>query len=373
MKKLFLFILLVLLVFIHSLPQGVIQREFKVTRGEKLEVNLKSGGAIEISGWEQDIVSIKAYLKGANLTENDLKFIKTDAGLTVESRGAERQGKALGLKIQAPIKFNLDLKTMGGGITIRHIDGKIEGRTMSGELTLTALKGEIDLKTMGGDIVLRDSNIDGRLKTMGGRVLFENVVGDIKGSSLGGNVIYKNVSFRSGESTGNVVHITTMGGSINVNEAPEGAKVHTMGGKIHIRSARKFVSARTMGGDIVIDDIDGWVNATTMGGDIKVVMTGDPAKGERHAALSSMGGDVSLTVPKGLSLAVDIELVFTKDNQGKFKINSDFALKERISDKWDFDGGIPKKTISAKAEIRGGKHRIKIKTINGNIYVKESK
>ncbi len=365
--------LAVLLVFIHCLPQTGIQKEFKVFRGGVLGIDLKSGGAIEISGWEQDIVSIKAYLKGRSAEYDDIKFIKTESGVKVESQDLGRSGRALELKIQAPKKFNLDLKTMGGGITIRHIDGKIEGKTVSGALTLVALKGKIDLKTLSGDIVLRDSDIDGRLKTLSGRVLFENVIGDIKGISPSGNVIYKNVRFRSGESPGNVVHITTMSGSINVSDAPEGAEVHTMGGKIHIRSAKRFVSARTMGGDIVIDNIDGWVKATTMGGDIKVVMTGDPGKGDRHAAISSMGGDVSLTVPRGLSLAIEIELVFTKDSRGKFKIDSDFALKERISDKWDFSCTLPSKTISAAAAIRGGKHKIKIKTINGNIYLKESK
>lgn len=373
MKKILLLILFILLVLIPALPDEVIQKEFPVAEGEKLEVNLKSGGSINITGWNQKIVSIKVFLRGDKEEKWDFKIRKTDSGVKVESRFIEKSGKSPDLKIQVPVKFDLEVKTMGGGITLQNIDGDIRGRTMGGDLDLSELKGEINLKTMGGKIVLKDSDIDGRVKTYGGRVLLENVVGDIKGSSMGGNVVYKNVKPRNGKSTGKVVHITTMGGSINVSDAPEGAKVHTMGGKIHIRSAKKFVAAKTMGGDIEIDNIDGWVKATTMGGDINVTMTGNPEKGERDVTLSSMGGDISLAVPVGLSMEIDIELVFTQNSGGKYKIISSFDLEKKISDKWDFGSGSPRKTIFAKATIKGGKNKIKIKTHNGNIYLKENK
>lgn len=374
MKKILLLILFVLLIVVPMLhPEDVIQKEFPAAEGEKLEVNLKSGGTITVTGWDKPSALIKVHLKGEKEEKWDFKFRKTESGISVESRHLEKSGRAPALEIHVPFKFDLELKTMGGGITLDNIEGDIGGRTMGGKLNLTKLKGKISLKTMGGDIMLTDSDIDGKVKTFGGRVLLENVVGDIKGSSMGGNVVYKNVKPRNGKSTGNVVHISTMGGSINVSDAPEGAEVHTMGGKIHIRSAKQFVAAKTMGGDIDIDDIDGWVKATTMGGNIDVTMTGNPEKGKRDVTLSSMGGDITLTVPAGLSMEVDIELVFTKNRQGKYKIISDFDIKEKISDKWDFGNGSPRKTIHGTATIKGGKNRIKIKTINGNIYLKKNK
>ena len=73
-----------------------------------------------------------------------------------------------------------------------------------------------------------------------------------------------------------------MGGSINVSDAPHGAKVTTMGGNIQIKSAARFIQAKTMGGNIDVDEIDGWIKATTMGGNVNATMTGDPEKGERH-------------------------------------------------------------------------------------------
>jgi DUF4097 and DUF4098 domain-containing protein YvlB len=160
---------------------------------------------------------------------------------------------------------------------------------------------------------------------------------------------------------------------INVSDAAEGADVHTMGGNIHIKSARKFVKAKTMGGDISIDAVDGKVKATTMGGKINVTMTGDPKKGDRAVKLTSMGGDITLTVPAGLSMDVDIQLVYTKRAKKKYNIVSDFKLKVEESSDWEVGKGSPRKTIYGKADIAGGKHKIKIKTINGNIYLKKSK
>ena len=89
---------------------------------------------------------------------------------------------------------------------------------------------------MGGDITVAESTMDGSLKTMGGVVRIQNVVGDVKGSSMGGNVSYKNVRRRDGQTASpehlgkgkgdinpDTVQISTMGGDIEVKDAPEGA------------------------------------------------------------------------------------------------------------------------------------------------------
>jgi DUF4097 and DUF4098 domain-containing protein YvlB len=164
-----------------------------------------------------------------------------------------------------------------------------------------------------------------------------------------------------------------MGGYINVNVAPKGAKVSTMGGDIEIRSAKEFVRAKTMGGDIEIDEVDGWVKATTMAGSIEVTMVGNPDKGDRNVSLTSMSGDIELTVPAGLSMELDLELSYTKGHEGDYDIHSDFDFEREETKKWDRDNGSPRKYIYGKASIKGGKHSIRIKTINGDIYLYRGK
>jgi len=109
-----------------------------------------------------------------------------------------------------------------------------------------------------------------------------------------------------------------------------------------------------------------------MGGDIKVTMTGDPAKGKRDVYLSSMGGDITLAVPSGLSMDIHIELCYTKSSRKDYKIVSDFKIQQEEKDDWHKGKGSHKKCIYGKAKIKDAKHKIKIKTINGNVYLKEN-
>src|SRR6185436_19983527 len=162
------------------------------------------------------------------------------------------------------------------------------------------------------------------------------------GHSMGGNVEYRNVTDREGSSTGEVVKITTMGGEIDVDSAPHGAEVSTMGGDIRIHSAGEYVKAKTMGGDISIDKVDGAIKAETMGGDVDVTMVGNPAEKNRDVLLSSKGGDITLVVPAGLSMDVDIRLAYTRDSRHdskSYRIESDFELKEERSKEWDDEYG----------------------------------
>ncbi len=85
-----------------------------------------------------------------------------------------------------------------------------------------------------------------------------------------------------------------------------------------------------------------------------------------------MHGDIYLTVPAGLSMNINVKLKYTKNSIGKYKIYSDFKLAQSESDNWDDSNGTPRKTLTGKAEIDGGKNNVTIETINGNVYLKKS-
>lgn len=347
-----------------------ITREFNVAEGEKLEVDLDAGGDIEIKGWGNDVVSVVVLIEDYDQEDYEIDVEQYSKGVSVniDTRRHRRHSGDLLVKINVPINFDLELKTMGGDVKIEGVTGIIEGETMGGDLELSGLKGQIDFSTMGGDISLKDSDLDGEVSTMGGDVDFEDVVGDVKGSSMGGDVIYKNVKKRDGRSSGKEVQISTMGGEIKVDEALFGANVSTMGGDIHIKMAGKHVKAKTMGGDIEIDKIDGSVEANTMGGDVTVTMVGDPDKGDREVEISSKGGDIRLTVPKGLSMDFDIKLSLTHRGED-YKIYSDFPINIEEPDEWDYSWGSKRKNIYGTGEVKGGKHKIKIETVNGDIHI----
>jgi len=120
-----------------------------------------------------------------------------------------------------------------------------------------------------------------------------------------------------------------------------------------------------MGGDIKIDSVDGTVEATSMAGDIAVNLTGDG-----DVTLVSMKGDITLVVPAGLSMEVDIQLAYTQNSARNFKIVSDFDIRQEETQQWDNEHGTPRRYIYGRGSIGGGRNKIKIETINGNIYLK---
>jgi DUF4097 and DUF4098 domain-containing protein YvlB len=391
MKRAFLISLILVFLSVGAKPD-TIEKEFKVAMGKKLELDLKTGGTIDITGWDKELVHFNIRLGGRDAKDCKVDFDERLQGVRVYShhaRHSQSHSTNLKFQIKVPKKFDIEIESNGGGISIANVEGTIGGKTMGGKLDLTKLKGYVDLRTMGGDVTVTDSDLDGEVKTNGGRVLIQDVTGDLRGSSMGGQMVRKNVTKRRGDSTRDEVHISTMGGDINVDDAPSGADVQTMGGNIRIRSASKFVKAKTMGGaieigqangsvnvttmggNIQIDSVDGTVQATTMAGDINITMVGDPEKGDRSVKLKSMSGDVELTVPSKLSMAVDITLAYTRESSRNYKIISDFPIQLDSTKEWDHSRGSPRKYIYGTGTIAGGRNRLRIETVNGDVYLKK--
>ena len=369
MRKVYLLTLIFLFLTLYSYAEKI-EREFTTSSGRTLSIDLASGGDISIEGWNEDKILVKVGYRGVK----DADFVDyrlSNGDLDISINFSEDDIDRIHFKIRVPIKFNIELETMGGDVTIIDVEGDFSGKTMGGDLEFSKLKGEINMTTMGGDISLEDAEIEGQLKTMGGDVDFNNVVGNIKGSSMGGDVTYNNVTQGDINDKRSKVEISTMGGDIEVSDANAGVEASTMGGDIEIKNAKKFVKVKTMGGDIELGAVDGWIKASTMGGDIEAVMVGNPDEGERGVSLSSMGGDIELTLPDGLSIDFAIQLTYTKNSSRKYKIISDFPMQIKESSDWKYKKGNPSKVIRGTGEVNGGKHSIRINTTNGNITIKK--
>jgi DUF4097 and DUF4098 domain-containing protein YvlB len=345
------------------------EREIPVQPGGIVEFDLYTGGTITITGWSSESVHVAADISGKGKDTVDLSVEERRGGVLIKSRFTQthlHKQVSIDLDVRVPSIFDVKISSKGGGVTIDGVEGTFSGKTMGGRLHLTNLKGELDLTTMGGAITLTNSDVDGAVKTMGGRALVEDVFGDVKVTSMGGEVTHRRVTRSDGTSIGDQVDIHSMGGDIDVPDAPLGADVHTMGGDITIASAREYVKAKTMGGDIRIDEVDGRVEATTMAGDIRVMVIGN-----HDVELTSMSGEITLVIPEGADLDIDIELDYTKNSSRTYQIFSDFPIQQDESTDWDYDQGTPRKTIRGVAS--GGGNRVVIRTINGNVYLKKSR
>lgn len=332
---------------------------FPVSSGQLLEIDLGTGGSIDITGESRGDVDVE----GAR----SVRAEKTSKGVRVTA--ASDDDSSVKVVVRVPSRFNVTFRTGGGSVKIDGVEGTIQGRTAGGNLNLSRLRGELDLTTMGGNVSLIDSDVDGKVKTMGGRLLFRDVRGDVNGQSMGGNVIHENVTRRDGTSTGKAVVISTMGGTITVKEALNGAELHTMGGNIEVGSVRDHLNAKTMGGDIEITDAAGSVIAQTMGGDIRATITSDSPKGKGDIVLDSKGGRIRLLVPADFSMDLEIDLYYTKSSSRDYEIRSDFPVATEESESWIYSHGDPRRLIKGRFQSKGAKHKVRIETINGNVDV----
>ena len=177
------------------------------------------------------------------------------------------------------------------------------------------------------------ANID--VKTTGGNLQIEQIEGRIEAATMGGNV-----------------QLTQLRGELAVK---------TMGGNIGIDHSQVSGHVKTMGGNISLSNTPGLVDCETMGGNITIIMVGDPDDGERDVDLDSKGGDINVHLPAGFSGEFDIEIKQTNDRK-PCKITSEFALKQSTE-------GTRHKVIRASGQTVTGRHRVVIRTVNGDVNI----
>jgi len=230
------------------------ERTLPVNPGDLLDVDLNTGGSIQIVGSATTREAKVVWLnKGCD--EGDIRVSAENLGGRVHvsseySEPGKQKKCSVDINVSIPNRMDLETRTRGGNVYVTGVEGKISGETMGGNLGFKEIKGTLKMSTKGGNIFLEDSNTDGKVSTMGGNIIAKNVAGNIDASTMGGNVRLDNVVQREGHSISSAVNVTTMGGNIYVANAPYGVNVATKGGNIIVEKASKFVQADTMGGNI---------------------------------------------------------------------------------------------------------------------------
>ena len=360
--------------------EQIITEEYKVTGDQLLDIDIKVGGDIQVYGWEKDVISVEVKKRGRDydLCEVDFSQHNNRFELIADVSGRGNIRCSISVKIYVPLFSSVSFSTMGGDIILENLNGDFKGTTMGGDIVLKNLKGYSKIKTMGGDIEAYGCILSGSVLTMGGDIGLHDVQGDVEVKTMGGETEYfsdyisiSGVVFMDSENT-NPLKISSMGGPITIDNAPNGIEAETMGGDIEVKSAGTYAILKTMGGDIDVKSLDGSIEAETMGGDVDVIMVGDLLSGVRDVTLTSLGGDIILTVPEGLSMEVEIVINITKNSKKHYKIKSDFDIDIEEKDVNEAGNNIEKRLIGT-ASINGSKNKIRIETTNGNITIRKGK
>ena len=165
-------------------PVRIVQR---VSPGRMLEIRLDTGAGLRIVGWDRDEISVETLNAESDCPDAVISLEGAARGARLESRYDPETGDvhqcSLTLEVRVPLRFDIRLRSAGGGVAITDLEGSCTGYTGGGTIELTGMRGQARLNTGGGEILVRDSDLDGQLTTGGGTVLFENVRGGITATS----------------------------------------------------------------------------------------------------------------------------------------------------------------------------------------------
>jgi DUF4097 and DUF4098 domain-containing protein YvlB len=307
-------------IVLFSFVSNVVAEEkqfFNLGSGKMISLDLSSGAKINVETWDSDNVEVTYDDKTQDINHYKIKIDENNSGLKISSKVGQKGDMQLWFNLKVPTNTQLCLLSNGGNI-------KVSGLT--GGLT--------------------------------------------------------HCNFGANSSHGSVV-INSKGGSVNINSAPQGADIKTAGGSINVTDASKFVVAETSGGSINIETKSGSVKASTGAGKIEVTfLEGQKGSGgsddfidSDNVDLFSGLGDIWLYVPKDFSMNLEVEIGYTDDTNGQFKVNSDFPFTLTNNGKHS-TSGTARQYLAGDAQIsnvqvKNGQRNVKIKTTNGNVYIRE--
>jgi beta-lactamase regulating signal transducer with metallopeptidase domain/DUF4097 and DUF4098 domain-containing protein YvlB len=368
------------------------------TPGQRLELDLETGGAVKITGWSQSKVQVHASLGGSDWRDTKVTLDRVSGGLRLRSwQGVDRSQSSTShrFEIQVPKKYDVRIHSAGGGLEITNVEGDFRGNTGGGEIEIRSVKGYASLTTGGGEIHVSESHLSGAVSTGGGEVTLSHVSGGLRASSGSGPVVYgedgsgRTTDMNDVEVDGDdvhvhgssvearadkagVVHISRAGGNVHLDEAPKGAAITTGGGNVRVGRSGGDVEVGTGGGDIEIGPASGSVSAHTGAGRVAVKIA--PGAGPEHSVeIASGSGAAVIELPANLSARFEIETAYTEKYGKKTRIVSDFPLQLSETSTWDATQGTPRKYVRGAGTAGKGEGLVEVKIVNGDVTIRKSK
>ncbi len=285
-----------------------IDKTFSVAPGSELEVSADMG-AIHLTPGADDrmIVHVLRHIEGGNQKDADEWFANHEVAFTQQGNNVSIVGKAkthnkwkwnsgkhylqVTYEITAPKRFNMELSTAGGDITMEDLDGTLNARTSSGKIRTGSVTGLVTAKNAGGDIFIKEGGKDVEAGTSSGMIEIQKAAGKVEASNAGGDI-------RLGEISENVTAHTSSG-SITIASANGDCDVTDAGGDIHIIRADGRILAHTSSGVVKLGNAGGDVEASNAGGDIHI----DTANG--NVAIETSSGRIEIGTAKGLHVKAE--------------------------------------------------------------------
>ena len=322
-RKSYLLLLVSLIIFMNAHPVyakgdfgDILQKSFEVFPGGLLNLDTDFG-SIEVKGTAGNTVDIRVFHKIRDFViefdqqGNDIYVNGKFEGGIIEKIWYHLFYHVMRTRfvISVPSRYNVDLKTSGGKISVDNLEGDVKSKTSGGSLHFDKIKGAVSGNTSGGSIEL--------LECVG------------------------------------MAHVETSGGSIRVSNANGDVNAHTSGGSITIESVKGKVIADTSGGRINVQKLMGSIDAKTSGGSIKAQILKQPST---ECRLTTSGGSVVVSLADGIAVDVDAET-------SGGRVVTDFSVAVKV------EGELKRSALQGK--INGGGPLVLLRTSGGNIHIEK--
>jgi hypothetical protein len=169
--------------------------------GSKLWVRNRNG-AIVVSGWDKEEVSLSADIRDSEQRRIELVVQRQGPDLDIEAQFQQpRLSLGLGsapspwcrMTLNVPRKLLGHFRTTNGPITVESVVGYVRCETINGDITLGAVAGEVLAETINGNVEARALHARISGGTANGRILLEDVDGQVKMETTNGFITARNL------------------------------------------------------------------------------------------------------------------------------------------------------------------------------------
>ncbi len=165
------------------------------------------------------------------------------------------------IEVLVPVKFNLDLSTVGDDIQTGNTVGNVTAKTLSGNVTTGPIEGNLYIETTSGNI--ETSRVVGKVHTY-------TLSGNIEIGPVNGDATVRSTSGRI--ETGTVeedLNAESLSGNIRIGPVNGGATVSSTSGRIETGTVEGDLNAESLSGNIRIGPVDGDATVHSNSGNIQ--------------------------------------------------------------------------------------------------------
>jgi DUF4097 and DUF4098 domain-containing protein YvlB len=280
--------------FLHAVDtEDRVRKSAPVSSATRLTLNVEFG-TVRVQPGNGNRVEVEVYFRGLPPSRAEFDRMLRDFTLDVGQQGSDirvtgafHQGWKPVLSV-LPVIFGHPVCRNGQCLEYSSWLREVEYRVT------VPHKFDTDLETSGGPISVTDLKGEVNARTSGGSLKFDDIDGPVKGRTSGGGI-----TLEGGKSS---AFLRTSGGSIHVTEVAGDVDASTSGGGISIERAAGRVRARTSGGSIEVREVAGAIDASTSGGGVTASLRGQP---KEECRLNTSGGSISVSLAKDVHVDLD--------------------------------------------------------------------